>query len=180
MRERDDDEPLPELSSELASLWRAMPSPDPTAVVDRPDAATRATVAWLRTAYVASGPASSALPWRIRVRSLRRRSIPWLAPWIAAAALLLAIALLLPSNRRAASVARGDLIVAPPVAGLPTSAPTVATPVSAMPVFSTQIPDAIPLVAFDARRMEMRRGPVRLILVTNSKPAERSSAKEPK
>jgi hypothetical protein len=176
MAERDDD-PL----ALLAAEWRRLAPPDPTAAVDAPDEATRATVEWLRAAWQASAPATSVLPWTIRLRAARRTCLPWVA---AAAAILLAVALLLPSNRGARSLSSGDRIVDLPAA----VAPVAVAPVAVAPVaVESPARDAIPLVAVDARRMEMRRGPVRLILVTPSPlvqntphHAEPGSAKEPK
>jgi hypothetical protein len=172
--ERDDAEEGRDLAlGEFAALWRRLAPPDPTAAVDAPDAATRELLDRLRAAWHSIGPASSAPPWTIRRRLALRRLVPRAA---AAAALLLVAGLLLTPRARPPGLSRGDRIV-----GLPTATPAV-------PAAQEQVVrDAIPLVSLDAARMEFKRGPVRLILITPSpvaralpEDAEPPSAKEPK
>lgn len=139
---------------EFAALWRELVPPDPAAAVDAPDAATRALLERLRGAWRACAPASSAPPWPIRWRLARRRLAP---PVAAAAAAVLLLAL-------------GHFLLPRPHAPVipPPAAPAAAT---------TPAPAAIPLVSIDPARMELRRGPVRVILVTPP-PVARHSPKD--
>jgi hypothetical protein len=103
----------------------------------------------------------------------RRRStlVPYAAA--AAAALLVAAALLLarPDARRFAE--RHEVAEVPPSVAPPGAEPAAFD----VPAPPPALRNPVPLVAVDARRMEMRSGPVRLILVTPN-PAEQRSAKE--
>jgi len=163
--ERDDDAPL----DELRAAWRTLAPDDPGERLDEPDAATRATLDWLRAAWQATGadtPSSPPLrlPWRLRLTAARRRLLP-LAPWLAAAGLLVALLreFTAPHAARPTTPApsRGDLVVD----ASPDAAPVAAGPSIVHVPDPIAFPDVIPLTAVDAHRMEMRRGPVRLILV---------------
>jgi len=139
---RDDDD-VPPLA-ELGAAWRALAAPDATAPLDAPDAATRATVEWLRDAWqLAAPPASPSLPWRLRARPLLRRASPWLGATLATAAtLLLALRLLAPAPPRPPAAAPAEQLAAAPA------------------------PDPAPVVLSD--RVVLRSGNVRLILFTPS------------
>ena len=183
MAERDDDAPL----DELRAAWRTLAPVDPAERVDAPDSETRATLDWLRAAWQATAadtPSSPPLrvPWRLRLTAARRRLLP-LAPWLAAAGLLVALLreFTAPHSARQAMRApsRGDLVVE----ASPDAAPVAAGPTIVHVPDPIAFPDVIPLTAVDAHRMEMRRGPVRLILVLPTAPvpspdAEPGSAKE--
>lgn len=170
MAERDDargDEAGDESGlAELRAAWRTLAPEDPAERLDEPDAATRATLDWLRTAWQAS--ASDApelrLPWRLRLGAARRRLRP-LAPWLAAAGLLVALLREVTAPRGATQSgrvpSRGDLVVE----ASPDVAPVAPGPTVVHVPDPIALPDVIPLTAVDAQRMEMRRGPVRLILV---------------
>jgi hypothetical protein len=148
----------------LQSAWRSIPPPDPTAPVDAPDAETRASVEWLSAAWRAAAshaPAPSTLPARLRARLLRRRAAA-IAPWLAAAAaLVLGITWFARSERTPSPpielASEHSATVEPPLA------PRSAGPESGEPK----------LVTLTADRMELRSGPVRLILFTPSQESNR-------
>jgi hypothetical protein len=182
--ERDDDAPL----DELRVAWRTLAPSDPGERLDEPDPATRATLDWLRAAWqTTASDAPTApplrLPWRLRLTAARRRLLP-LAPWLAAAGLLVALLREVTAPRAAPPPpSRGDLVVD----ASPDAAPVAAGPTIVHVPDPIAFPDVIPLTAVDAHRMEMRRGPVRLILVLPTAPpktpesphdAEPGSAKE--
>lgn len=165
MAERDDDAPL----DELRAAWRTLAPADPAEQLDEPDAATRATLDWLRAAWQATASDAPTapplrLPWRLRLTAARRRLLP-LAPWLAAAGLLVVLLreFTAPHSARPATRApsRGDLVVE----ASPDAAPVAAGPTIVHVPDPIAVSDVIPLTAVDAHRMEMRRGPVRLILV---------------
>ena len=177
--------------AELRAAWRMLAPDDPAERLGEPDAATRATLDWLRAAWQATAadtPSAPALrvPWRLRLTAARRRLRP-LAPWLAAAGLLVALLREFTAPRAAPHAARapsrGDLVVD----ASPDVAPVAAGPTIVRVPDPIAFPDVIPLTAVDAHRMEMRRGPVRLILVLPNAPpkaaespheAEPGSAKE--
>lgn len=129
---------------ELRAAWRAMAPPDPTASVDARDEPTRAAVAWMRSAWAAAAPPpTSALPWRVRLRIARPRVVRAL-PWVAAAAALVVCTALLGRGGRTEHDAA-------PVPELVARPEPIAKP---------------ELVSLSADRMELRSGPVRLILFT--------------
>jgi hypothetical protein len=161
--ERDDDELA---LDELRAAWRTLAPDDPSERVDAPDAATQAALDWMRAAWsatAADAPLDATplrLPWRARWTVARRRARP-LLPWLAAAGLLVAVL-------REVTTPRAVQTIVP-----------VPDPIT--------VSDVIPLTAVDAHRMEMRHGPVRLILVmptpsttshAASQKAEPGSAKE--
>jgi hypothetical protein len=128
---------------ELAARWRRLEPPDPTAAIDGPDAATRAAIGWMRDAWRAATPAAPrALPWRLRARLLRRTALPWLA----AAAAIVAVAFLL---SRAGDPGRR-----------PTGRPD--------PVRVAAQEPSLRSFACAPDRIELRSGPVRLILFTTT------------
>jgi hypothetical protein len=155
--ERDDDELV---LDELRAAWRTLAPDDPSARIDAPDAATQAALEWMRAAWnatAADAPPDAAPirpPWRARWTVARRRALP-LLPWLAAAGLLFAVL------REFTPPHAGPTIVHVP------------DPIS--------VSDVVPLTAVDAHRMEMRHGPVRLILVmpTPSTPSHTSPTAEP-
>jgi hypothetical protein len=143
--------------SALQSAWRGLEPPDPTAAVDEPDPATRATIDWLRAAYRASETPIE-LPWALRRRlALRRtkRIVPWLA---AAAAALLAVWL---ATRETPAPPEAEIarhVVVPGPIETPLAAPTPAP--------------LVPVVV-SADRMELRSGSVRFILLTPNQESNR-------
>jgi len=182
--ERDDDAPL----DELRAAWRSLAPDNPAERVDAPDSETRATLDWLRAAWQATASDAPTapplqLPWRLRLTAARRRLLP-LAPWLAAAGLLVALLREFTAPYAAPTApSRGDLVVD----ASPDAAPVAAGPTVVHVPDPIAFPDVIPLTAVDAHRMEMRRGPVRLILVLptalpktpdSSPDAEPGSAKE--
>jgi hypothetical protein len=161
-RERDPIEPggADDPLRELAAAFRSLEPPDPTTSVESPDAATSAALNWLRAAWRASAPAAPpALPWGVRARLALRRGGPVVRAAAAAAALL-----------------AGAFFLARSLASRPEPAPTrIATQPSflesdeAARSHAPEADDAAPrLVSLTADRMEMRSGPVRLILFTPS------------
>jgi len=136
----------------LGAAWRSLAPPDPAAALDAPDPATRAAIDWMRAAWQAGAPAApTAIPWRLRLR-LARPSVRPLLPWIAAAAATLLVALLLrpapspPPGAEPVELAAHPHPPEPSHAGSPGASPE--------------------LVSLSADRMELRSGPVRLILFT--------------
>jgi hypothetical protein len=142
----------------LRDAWHGLEPPDPTAAVDEPDPSTRATVDWLRAAWRASEMPLE-LPWALRRRlALRRarRAVPWLAA--AAAALLVAwIATRESPAPRSDQVAKH--VAAPEPSEIVPSEPRE-SPLAA-PTDAPLVP-----VTVSARRMELRSGNVRFILLT--------------
>jgi len=137
--------------AELSAAWRALPPPDPTSIVDAPDPATRAAIAWLQDAWRASAPALSLdrkLPWRLRIRLARRRARP-ITRWLASAAAVLLVLSLLSRTSRRSPLAPPPELASQRVAAVDASHEPVSEPVSVT-----------------ADRMELRSGPVRLILLT--------------
>jgi len=156
----------PESDPELMKLhaaWRAMTPPDPTAGLESPDPRTAATLDWMRAAWSASAPAAPpALPWRLRLQLARRRAAPS-APWLAAAAAVIAaIALFVRDGARD----RVREATTPPCVELATE------PNPAPPRADPEV-DAPKLVSLTADRMELRSGPVRLILFNPSQESPR-------
>jgi len=177
--ERDDDELA---LDELRAAWRTLAPDDPSAGVDAPDAATQAALEWMRAAWRSAAidaPLDAApprLPWRARWTVARRRALP-LLPWLAAAGLLVAVLREVTPPRAAPAPSRGDLVVGTS----PDFAPVAAGPTIVHVPDPISVTDVVPLTAVDAHRMEMRHGPVRLILVmpTPSTPSHTSTTAEP-
>jgi hypothetical protein len=139
--ERDDRDPL----EALRAAWHTVEPADPGSLAEEQlDPATRAVIQRLRRAYALAGPEPAALPWRIRL-ALHRRALRR----VAVAALVLALAALAvrefakPSGSQTASESG-------PIAAEP---PTVAEA-------------GVLLASLTPECMELRSGPVRLILLT--------------
>jgi hypothetical protein len=140
MDERDDRDPL----EALRAAWRRVEPAEPGALAEPDlDGATRAVIERLRRAYVLAGPEPTALPWRVRLlvhrRALRR---------VAVAAVILGLAALAvrqfaqPSGSRTAEPA----------------------PIAAEPATAAEA--GVLLASLTPESMELRSGPVRLILLT--------------
>src|SRR5262249_3275032 len=146
----DDEQAL----AELRDAWRTLAPDDPTARVDAPDDATRATLDWLRDAWRSAAhdaPTTSrpsAPPWRARWPAGRGRLAP-LAPWLAAAALLIAALRTTLAPSAVAPPSRGDLVV--DAGSTPPPAPD---PIVIHVPDPIAVSDVIPLTAVDARSMQ--------------------------
>jgi len=145
----------PELSALLTSAWHEQPAPEATPSLAQSDAETRAAVDWLQRSWTQlDAPALGEVPRALRRRVAQRRA-PVLA-WrrhAAAAALLLAVGLALRfSASWSTHVPRAD--ASPPVAARPSVA------------------GGPQLVSAGPGRLELRSGPVRLLLLepTDSPP----------
>jgi hypothetical protein len=145
----------------LQRAFREWPPPGPTRSLADEDAATRRTVAWLAEALRAQEPARTA-PLR-RAAPRARQTLLRDARPLAAAALLL-------------------LLLGVPFLLLPERAPAPATP----PTPVTRAPPAPPpgpatapglVVAASRERIELRSGPVQLLLLT---PAHRIPREVPR
>jgi len=139
----------------LRAAWRAIEPADPGSLAEEQlDPATRAVIQRLRRAYALAGPEPAALPWRIRL-ALHRRALRR----VAVAALVLALSALAvrefahPSGSQTA----------------PEPAPIAAEPAAAAEA-------GVLLASLTPERMELRSGPVRLILLTPAPDLGGSSA----
>ena len=174
MSERDSS--IPDDPAELhdplrpfTSAWRALTPPEPTAPLKTPDAETAATIAWLRRAWQTVAPDRAApsappneLPWRLRRRiALARIARPFrdVGPGLVAAAAVVLAALFFFAGEHGSS---------PPLheeGAIPTELAAGPAPDSITAV--SPAPSSVPvLTQISADRMELRSGPVRLILFT--------------
>lgn len=149
--------------AEFAAAWRELDAPDATAALAAPDAATQATVDWLRAAWQASAPATpTGLPWSMRTRLALRRVAPWSALVAAAAAVVILLTQLAEPAR------------VPPTPSAPlenVAIGPVPEPIASVPTAPAEIRPVI-----HADRMEMRSGNVRLILFTPAAPPRAADA----
>jgi hypothetical protein len=155
---------------DLARAFRDWPAPAATRDLPDEDEATRGTVAWMAAALRAQAPSPAAAappraPWRRAPAPARWRLRDW-RPLAAAAVLLLLLGgpLLLVTDRGPRP--------APPLAdagpAVPQPAPDgPAAPLPPEPVMATE-PGLV--VAVDRQRIELRSGPVHLLLLTRSRP----------
>ncbi len=158
---------------EAMAAFRAAPAPAPVRELFAEAEATRRVVAWLSAALAAQSPPAA----RPAAAVLRRAARPrWRLlsgrPALAAAAvllLLLGAALWLADGDRRSAVTPP----APVASGEPPSAPAPAEPAPLAPASAEDRP-APGLVAVSEGRLELRSGPVRLLLFVNddSHPSE--------
>lgn len=144
----------------LQRAFRAWPVPAATRALGEEDAATRRTVAWLAAALRAQQPATSgAAPLRRVAPRPRLRLLRDGRP-LAAAALLL-------------------LLLGAPFLLLPERAPAPAAPVTRVPPAPPPGPATAPglVVAASRERIELRSGPVQLLLLV---PAHRIPREVPR
>jgi RNA polymerase sigma factor (sigma-70 family) len=165
--ERDDDELA---LDELRAAWRTLAPDDPSARVDSPDAATQAALEWMRAAWQATASDAPTapplrLPWRLRL--LRGAAPPAAARAVARGGGVCSSCCCASSPRRAPhDRPRGRRRAATSSSTLrPTLASVLGRPAIVPVPDPITVSDVIPLTAVDAHRMEMRHGPVRLILV---------------
>jgi len=145
---------------DLARAFREWPAPDATRELRDEDQATRRAVAWMVAALRAQAPASAAPPQSLRRRAPAPR--PWqLRDWrpLAAAAVLLALL-------------GGPLLLVedihdPPAPRVADASPPAAPPAGPGPATATS-PGLV--VAVDRERIELRSGPVRLLLLAKRQP----------
>ncbi|HVS11539.1 MAG TPA: hypothetical protein VMS76_16845, partial [Planctomycetota bacterium] len=141
MDERDDRDPL----EALRAAWRRVEPADPGSLAERElDGATRAVIQRLRRAYALAAPEPAALPWRVRLRAHRRA-----LRRVAVAALVLALAAL--ATRELAKPSGSQL-------------PSEPAPIAAEPAAAAEA--GVLLASLTPECMELRSGPVRLILLT--------------
>jgi len=174
--ERDSLEPgrePPELDA-LRATWRELEPPAPDAALDAPDPRAEAAVEWMRAAWRELEPPPAEIPWRLRARP-RRRTLARLA---AAAAILVALAWSLRELARRDTEVPDEVAVAtvetgadsehrtpPPAPAHGAGRPGGGREDETAPP-SADTGDEPVLVALASDRMELRSGPVRLILIT--------------
>jgi len=157
----------------LARAFRELPAPPPARELDAEDEVTRRAVAWMAAAFRAQSPASSAPPAAILARTAqpapRRERRTW-RPLAAAAAVLVLLggALLLAEH------------VLHPRTATPRVTPVAQAPETGIPAPHTTPPDITPpaapasgVVAVAADHLELRSGPVRMLLFLNAPPSSR-------
>ena len=164
-REPPDDAPQDEWLEALRGAWQQGPAPAPHRPLAEEDPATRAAVRWVRDAWLALPVPAARAP-----RSLPRAEPPPVVHlrWrrvAAAAALLLALGvpLLVVAARHAGRSRAPDVA---PVAEAP--APPAAPTLDGAPCAE---PPAAQVAAVDEHHLELRSGPVRLYLITDSPPS---------
>ena len=168
----------------LRDAWRQSPAPAPHRALADEDGATQAAVRWVREAWLALPVPALRLP---------TRAVPAETPVIAssrwrqiavAAALLVAVGvpLLVFAARRAieerlqplapvAEAPRAEPLPPPLVAPAPPGPPAVPA-VPAVPADESMRPEpAAHVAAVDEHHLELRSGPVRLYLITDSPPS---------
>lgn len=143
--------------ADLRAAWLRLPAPEPAGELAAADAETRAAVAWMCAAWdvvaiPASVPLLAAGPSRVHTVRPRRSRLVLPASLAAAGLLLFALAglWLFGSGRLAGS----DAPIVRVAGGLPRPDP------------STRKAAALRVAAVDAERIELRSGPVRLLLIT--------------
>ena len=162
---KDDDEGL----DALRRAFEALPAPPPVRELGAEDDDTRRVVAWLAAAWSAQAPASSAPPAALRPAALRPGALPRRAEFawrpLAAAAVVL---VLLGGSLLVAHVLRGRVASRPAL-------PVVRTPAAPAPALvETPAPPPQPgVVAAAADHLELRSGPVRMLLFLQPPPASR-------
>jgi len=131
----------------LAASWKRLEAPSPARDLEKEDEVTRRAVLWLRQAWSTLEAPVLRAPRRLRFAPFRRRV---LRPAVAAALLLAAGAALFLPGRPQETRSAAEIVVRAP------------NPPEPRPVL---LPDSRP------GRMELRSGPVRLILLQpNKKP----------
>jgi len=135
---------------ELEAAWRSLPLPPPNRELEDEDPATRQAVEWMRSAWVSLEiPRAPAPPVPMRAR----RRWPSRLARIAAVLVLALGALLLARS-----------ISAPDETEIARTPPTNDTEARQGP---DPPPPAVALLAATADRIELRSGPVRLVLLTD-------------
>jgi len=148
----------------LREAWRELDAPEPERALEQPDEAARAALEWMRGAWARVEPPPALVPGSLR---RARRAPRWFALAAAAGigALLLWAALegagggSAPDPERGATVARAEVD-----APVPVPAPE---PSAAAEELSAAL-EQVEIAALSADRMELRSGPVRLILLTET------------
>lgn len=158
----------------LRAAWERLDAPEPDRALDEPDEATRAAVEWMRTAWAALEPPPVAVPVPSPARleeARTHRRWPLLGALAALLAALAAAGLWAGLERRREEPG--------PVVGVLT-VPTVEPDASgalepadgidgSSPAAREDGPSsAVQVAALSEERMELRSGPVRLILLTDS------------
>ena len=146
--ERLDGSDLP--LDELRRAWERLETPRPEPELEDCDPRTRAAVAWMQAAWSrVEAPAP-----RVPLARPALRPQPWMLPLAAAAGVLLALAVVFALQRLGVGVRPAD----------------VDTPIAAQPASqgapAPRPDDAVELAALAPDRVELRSGPVRLILLT--------------
>jgi hypothetical protein len=142
----------------LRRAFEALPAPPPVRELGSEDDDTRRVVAWMAAAWSAQAPATSAPPATLRPAALRPTALPRRAEFawrpLAAAAVVL---VLLGGSLLVAHVTRGRVASqpAPPVAQTPAA------------------PSRPGIVAAADDHLELRSGPVRMLLFLQPPPASR-------
>lgn len=173
MSERD---PL----DELRRAWGEVRPPAPDAPAE--DEATRASVEWMRSAWNALEAPATPVPAELHGR---RRFAPapsvWRTPrWLAAvsgvaAAVLCAVLLWQDATAPGVEpVDVGPVASAPAASGHADLVPANPTTDGAADPAETEKNEAVAIASIDQNRMELRSGPVRLVLLTSNPDRARS------
>jgi ferric-dicitrate binding protein FerR (iron transport regulator) len=143
---RDEELPL----DELRRAWATAEPPRPDAALDAADASTRAAVAWMQAAWNRVEAPAPVVPLALRAR--RRGWRRWAQPLAAAAGVLVALGAWLALQRIPGGARPG---------GVDTETTAqVEGPAPALPDTKVEV------AALAPDRVELRSGPVRLILLT--------------
>ncbi|HEX5009354.1 MAG TPA: hypothetical protein VFY71_03050 [Planctomycetota bacterium] len=152
----------------LARAFRELPAPAPARELQAEDEGTRRAVAWMAAAWQAQSPASSAPPAEVLARRARPAPLRVQRAWrpLAAAAAVLVLlggawmlaGRVLPPREATSlpAVAQGPG-AEPPV-------PAVAPPEPAPPHIAPPVASASGVVAVAEDHLELRSGPVRMLL----------------
>lgn len=172
----------------LRAAWERLEAPEPDRALEDPDEATRAAVAWMRGAWAALEPLPVEVPAELAAErsQARTRARSW-AP-LAGALAALVVALLAAGLWSAAQ--RGRAVQETVLGALPSrdaeprevQLPREAEPTAVMPdepaAPEAEPPRGVRLAALSDDRMELRSGPVRLILLTNTAGADGARGRE--
>ena len=168
-----DEEPL----HEFAEAFGALPAPPATRELSAEDEATRRAVEWMRAALDAQQPARDGLSELHARRAARLRPFAW-RPLAAAAVLLVLLGgplwLVLRGERAPLDTGEAPLAVAPPIVAPPSIAPADIAPI-APPTNAPATASPSGLVAVSEHALELRSGPVHLLLVLQPVPSREDS-----
>jgi hypothetical protein len=162
----------------LRAAWEWLEAPEPDRALDEPDEATRAAVEWMRSAWAAlePPPVEVPAPSASRVEPSAQRRWPMLGALAALLAALVAAGLWAGLERPAQ---RGTRAVVGVLTG-PSVEPEASGALEPADELDASSPaaredarsSAVQVAALSEDQMELRSGPVRLILLTNTARAD--------